>query len=62
MRAPEEIQAEIDDLERKLKKREGKPGFATNSEAIKARLAECRAELPMRRLTSASSSRSMSAR
>jgi hypothetical protein len=46
MRTPEEIQAEIDDLERKLKKREGKPGFATNSEEIKARLADCRAEMP----------------
>jgi hypothetical protein len=46
MRTPEEIQAEIDDLERKLKKREGKPGFATNSEEIKTRLADCRAEMP----------------
>jgi hypothetical protein len=46
MRAPEDIQTEIDDLERKLKKREGKPGFATNSEEIKARIAECRAEMP----------------
>jgi hypothetical protein len=46
MRTPEEIQTEIEDLERKLKKREGKPGFAANAEAIKSRLAECRAELP----------------
>jgi hypothetical protein len=45
MRAADEIQTEIDTLERKLKKREGKPGFAANSEAIKARLEECRAEL-----------------
>jgi hypothetical protein len=44
MRTAEEIQAEIDDLSRKLKKREGKPGFAMNVEAIKARLAECQAE------------------
>jgi hypothetical protein len=44
MRTPDEIQAEVDDLSRKLKKREGKPGFAVNSEAIKARLEECRAE------------------
>jgi ribosome-interacting GTPase 1 len=33
---------EIEDLERKLKKREGKPGFAVNVDAIKARLAELR--------------------
>lgn len=45
MRNPDEIQAEIDDLSRKLKKREGKPGFAANTEAIKARLEECRSEL-----------------
>lgn len=45
MRSAEEIQAEIDDLSRKLRKREGKPGFAANVEAIKARLEECRAEL-----------------
>jgi hypothetical protein len=44
MRTAEEIQAEIDDLSRKLKKREGKPGFAMNVKAIKARLAECQAE------------------
>jgi hypothetical protein len=40
-----DIQTEIDDLSRKLKKREGRPGFAANAEAIKARLEECRAEL-----------------
>ena len=45
MRTAEEIQAEIDDLQRKLKKREGKPGFAANAEAIKARIAECETEL-----------------
>lgn len=45
MRTAEEIRTEIDDLNRKLRKREGKPGFASNVEEIKARLAECRAEL-----------------
>lgn len=45
MRTPDEIQTEIDDLERRLKKREGRVGFAANVEAIKARLDECRAEL-----------------
>jgi hypothetical protein len=45
MRTPDEIQSEIDDLSRKLKKREGKPGFTANADAIKARIAECRAEL-----------------
>jgi hypothetical protein len=35
-----EIQTEIDELSRKLKKREGRPGFAANTEAIKARLEE----------------------
>jgi hypothetical protein len=40
-----EIQSEIDELSRKLKKREGCPGFAANVEAIKARLEECRVEL-----------------
>jgi hypothetical protein len=45
MRSREDIQTEIDDLSRKLRKREGKPGFTANSEAIKARLEECRAEL-----------------
>jgi len=45
MRPREEIEAEIDDLQRKLKKRDGKPGFAANVEAIKGRLNECRAEL-----------------
>jgi hypothetical protein len=45
MRTADEIQAEIDDLLRKLRKREGRPGFAANVEAIKARIAECRTEL-----------------
>jgi hypothetical protein len=45
MRTAAEIQSEIDELSRKLKKREGRPGFAANTEAIKARLEECRAEL-----------------
>lgn len=45
MRTAEEIQAEIDELDRKLKKREGKPGFTANVEAIKARRAECVSEL-----------------
>lgn len=45
MRPREEIEIEITDLERKLKKREGRPGFATNAEAIKARIVECQAEL-----------------
>jgi hypothetical protein len=45
MRTKAEIQAEIDDLTRKLNKREGRPGFAANAEAIKARLGECRSEL-----------------
>lgn len=45
MRAADEIQTEIDEIERKLRKREGKPGFATNVEALKARREECRAEL-----------------
>lgn len=45
MRDADEIQVEIDDLTRKLKKREGRPGFATNVEAIKARIAECQSEL-----------------
>jgi hypothetical protein len=44
MRTQEQIDGEVADLERKLKKREGKPGFAQNVEAIKARIAECRAE------------------
>jgi hypothetical protein len=46
MRTADEIQAEIDDLQRKLKKREGRPGFATNVAAIKTRIAECEAETP----------------
>jgi hypothetical protein len=45
MRPPEEIRAEIAELERKLKKRESRPGFTANIEAINARLAEIRAEL-----------------
>lgn len=45
MRTKEEIQSEIDSLSRKLRKREGKPGFATNVEEIKARIAGCEAEL-----------------
>lgn len=45
MRTKEEIQAQIDDLSRKLKKREGKPGYAINVEAIKSRIAECHTEL-----------------
>jgi hypothetical protein len=45
MRTAEEIRAEIAELERKLKKREGRPGFTANIEAINARLAEIRAEL-----------------
>jgi hypothetical protein len=44
-RDPETIKAEIADLERILKKRTGKPGYAANVEAVKARLAECRTEL-----------------
>jgi len=45
MRTADEINAEIDGLNRRLKKRDGKPGFAANVEAIKARIAECQAEL-----------------
>lgn len=44
MRTQEEIDAEIADLERKLKKREGRPGFAANVEEISARITECRDE------------------
>lgn len=45
MRTKEEIQTEIDDLSRKLKKRADKPGYAVNVEALKARIAECQSEL-----------------
>ena len=45
MRSAEEIRAEIDDLNRRLAKREGKPGFKANVEAIRARIAEIQAEL-----------------
>ena len=44
MRSPDEIKAEIAELERWRKKRENKPGFAANVAEIDARLTECRAE------------------
>lgn len=44
-REPEAVKSEIADLERMLKKRTGKPGFADNVKAIEARLAACRTEL-----------------
>lgn len=45
MRSPDDIKAEIAELERWRKKRFGKPGFAANIAEIDTRLAECRAEL-----------------
>jgi hypothetical protein len=45
MRTAGEIRTEIEGLTAKLKKREGKPGFTQNVEAIKARIEECQAEL-----------------
>lgn len=45
MRTKEEIQGEIDDLNRRLKKRDGKVGFAANVAAIRDRIAECQSEL-----------------
>ena len=45
MRTPEEIRAEIAELERLKKKRENKPGFSANVEEIKQRLEAARAEL-----------------
>jgi hypothetical protein len=44
-REPEEIKAEIADLQRRLQKRRGKPGFAANVKDIEARLAELDAEM-----------------
>jgi hypothetical protein len=45
MRSPEEIKAEIAELERLKKKRENKPGFSANVAEIDKRLEAARAEL-----------------
>lgn len=44
-RSREDIQADIDRLERLLKKRSGRTGYGTNAEVITATLDAARAEL-----------------
>lgn len=44
-RAPDDIKAEIAELERWRKKRASRPGYAANVAEIDARLAACKEEL-----------------